>query len=47
VIRFQPNGQIKGSYVMVQTTPGNTVRIIWPKKLPEARDATLPLPHPQ
>ena len=47
VIRFQPNGQVIGSYVMVQTTPGNTVRIIWPKKLPEARDATLPLPHPQ
>ena len=47
VIRFAPNGQIAGSYVIVQTTPGNTVRIIWPKKLPEARDATLPLPRPQ
>jgi branched-chain amino acid transport system substrate-binding protein len=46
-IRFAPNGQIMGTYVIVQNTPGNTVRIIWPKKLPEARDAILPMPHPQ
>ncbi|HEX4836739.1 MAG TPA: amino acid ABC transporter substrate-binding protein [bacterium] len=46
-IRFAPNGQIMGTYVIVQTTPGNTVRIIWPKKLPETRDAILPMPHPQ
>jgi branched-chain amino acid transport system substrate-binding protein len=47
VIRFAPNGQIAGAYVIVQNTPGNTVQIIWPKKRPEARDAILPLPHPQ
>jgi branched-chain amino acid transport system substrate-binding protein len=45
VIRFNPNGQIAGSpYIMVQTTPGNTVRIIWPKKMPETFDAVLPMP---
>ena len=47
VIRFGPNGQIPGSYLMVQNTPGNTVRIIWPQKLPEARDGVLPMPRPQ
>ena len=47
VIRFGPNGQIPGSYLMVQNTPGNTVRIIWPQKLPEARDGVLPMPRQQ
>jgi branched-chain amino acid transport system substrate-binding protein len=46
VIKFQPNGQIAAPYVMVQTTPGNTVRIIWPSNLPEARAATVPMPRP-
>ena len=45
VIRFASNGQITAPYIMVQTFPGNTVRIIWPKKLPETRDATLPMPR--
>jgi branched-chain amino acid transport system substrate-binding protein len=46
VIRFGPNGQIAGSpYVMVQNLPGNTVRIIWPQKLPETRDSVLPMPR--
>jgi len=48
VIRFGPNGQIAGSpYIMVQTLPGNTVRIIWPKKMPETFDAVLPMPKNQ
>jgi branched-chain amino acid transport system substrate-binding protein len=48
VIRFGPNGQIAGSpYVMVQNLPGNTVRIIWPRRLPETRDAILPMPRQQ
>jgi len=47
VIRFDAAGQIVAPYVIVQTTPGNTVRIVWPKKLPEARDAFLPMPKPQ
>ena len=48
VIRFGPNGQIAGSpYVMVQNMPGNTVRIVWPRKLPETRDAILPMPRMQ
>ena len=47
VIRFAPDGQIVAPYVMVQNTPGNTVRIIWPQKLPESRDPILPLPHAQ
>ncbi|HLW61377.1 MAG TPA: amino acid ABC transporter substrate-binding protein [bacterium] len=46
-IRFTADGQIVAPYVMVQNTPGNTVRIIWPQKLPEARDPILPLPHVQ
>jgi branched-chain amino acid transport system substrate-binding protein len=46
VIKFQANGQISAPYVLVQTTPGNTVRIIWPSNLPEARAATLPMPRP-
>jgi len=46
VIRFSPNGQISGSpYVVVQNTPGNTVRIVWPRNIPETRDATLPMPR--
>lgn len=46
VIRFNPNGQIAGSpYVMVQNFPGNTVRVIWPRKLPETLDAILPVPR--
>jgi branched-chain amino acid transport system substrate-binding protein len=45
VIKFQPNGQVAAPYVMVQNTPGNTVRIIWPAKMPEARPATLPMPR--
>jgi branched-chain amino acid transport system substrate-binding protein len=44
VIKFQPNGQVATPYVMVQNTPGNTVRIVWPPKLPESRSATLPMP---
>ena len=44
VIKFQPNGQVSTPYVMVQNTPGNTVRIIWPPNLPETRPATLPMP---
>jgi hypothetical protein len=47
VIRFEADGQIRAPYVMVQNTPGNTVRIVWPKKLPETREATLPMPHMQ
>ncbi|HVH30416.1 MAG TPA: amino acid ABC transporter substrate-binding protein [bacterium] len=48
VIRFGPNGQIAGSpYIMVQTLPGNAVRIIWPKKMPETFDAVLPMPKSQ
>src|SRR5437588_426663 len=47
VIRFAPDGQIVAPDVMVQNTPGNTVRIIWPQKLPESRDPILPLPHAQ
>jgi len=31
----------------VQNTPGNTVRIIWPAKLPETRDPVLPMPRTQ
>ena len=46
-IRFGPNGQIAGVYVMVQTTPGNTVRIVWPKRLPETRDPIMPMPRAQ
>ena len=46
-IEFGSNGLIKGVYVFVQTTPGNTVRIVWPKKLPETRDAILPMPRAQ
>ena len=46
-IRFAPDGQIVAPYVMVQNTPGNTVRIVWPAKLPEARDPILPLPRAQ
>jgi hypothetical protein len=46
VIKFQPNGQASAPYVIVQTTPGNTVRIIWPTNLPEARAATMPMPRP-
>lgn len=46
VIKFGPDGQIQAPYVMVQTTPGNTVRIIWPSNLPETRAATLPMPRP-
>ena len=46
-IEFGPNGLIKGVYVFVQTTPGNTVRIVWPKKLPETRDPILPMPRAQ
>ena len=46
VIKFGPDGQIKAPYVLVQTTPGNTVRIIWPSHMPEARAATLPMPRP-
>ena len=45
-IKFGPDGQIRAPYVMVQTTPGNTVRIIWPGNLPETRAATLPMPRP-
>ena len=45
VIRFGPNGQIQAPYVMVETLPGNTVRIIWPQKMPETRDAILPVPR--
>jgi branched-chain amino acid transport system substrate-binding protein len=44
VIKFQPNGQVATPYVMVQNTPGNTVRIIWPSNLPETRPVTLPMP---
>jgi len=47
VIRFRPEGLIAGSYVIVQNTPGNTVRIIWPAKLPETRDPVLPMPRTQ
>jgi branched-chain amino acid transport system substrate-binding protein len=48
VIRFEANGNIAGSpYVMVQNMPGNTVRIIWPPKLPETRDAIVPMPRLQ
>ena len=47
VIRFGPDGQVRAPYVMVQTTPGNTVRIIWPKKMPETRDGVVPMPHVQ
>ncbi|HET7264657.1 MAG TPA: amino acid ABC transporter substrate-binding protein [bacterium] len=46
VIKFQPNGQVATPYVMVQNTPGNTVRIIWPSNMPETRAATLPMPRP-
>jgi branched-chain amino acid transport system substrate-binding protein len=46
VIKFQPNGQASAPYVIVQTTPGNTVRIVWPTNLPEARAATMPMPRP-
>ncbi len=46
-IRFGANGLIAGVYVVVQTTPGNTVRIVWPKRLPETRDALLPMPRVQ
>jgi branched-chain amino acid transport system substrate-binding protein len=47
-IRFSASGQIAGSpYVVVQNTPGNTVRIVWPKNLPETRDVTLPVPRTQ
>ncbi|HEX4836860.1 MAG TPA: hypothetical protein VFW01_11020, partial [bacterium] len=46
-IEFGPNGLIKGVYLFVQTTPGNTVRIVWPKKLPETRDPVLPMPRVQ
>jgi len=46
VIRFSTNGQIAGSpYVIVQNTPGNTVRIVWPRNIPETRDVTLPVPR--
>ncbi|TMJ16443.1 MAG: hypothetical protein E6H02_00740 [Bacillati bacterium ANGP1] len=47
IIRFAPDGQIIAPYVMVQNTPSNTVRIVWPQKLPEARDPTLPMPRMQ
>jgi len=47
VIRFSPNGQVLAPYLMVQTTPGNTVRIIWPKNRPETRDAVIPMPRAQ
>ncbi len=47
VIRFGPNGQVLAPYLMVQTTPGNTVRIIWPKNRPETRDAVIPMPRAQ
>ena len=47
VIRFAPDGQIVAPYVMVQNTPSNTVRIVWPQKLPEAREPTLPMPRMQ
>jgi branched-chain amino acid transport system substrate-binding protein len=47
VIHFGPNGQIQAPYVMVQTMPGNTVRIIWPRKMPETRDVVLPMPRMQ
>lgn len=46
VIKFQPNGQVATPYVMVQNMPGNTVRIIWPRNLPETRAALLPMPKP-
>ncbi|HKX18196.1 MAG TPA: amino acid ABC transporter substrate-binding protein [bacterium] len=46
VIKFQPNGQASTPYLMVQNTPGNTVRIVWPRNLPETRAATLPMPRP-
>ncbi len=47
VIRFGANGQIQAPYVMVQTTPGNTVQIVWPKKMPETRDVVIPMPRLQ
>jgi len=47
VIRFAADGQSVAPYVMVQNTPGNTARIVWPKKLPEARDPSLPMPRVQ
>ncbi len=46
VIKFEANGQVATPYVMVQNTPGNTVRIIWPSNMPETRAATLPMPRP-
>ncbi len=47
VIRFEASGQIIAPYVIVETTPGNTIRIVWPRRLPETRDAILPMPKAQ
>jgi len=47
VIRFEASGQIIAPYVIVETTPGNTIRIVWPQRLPETRDAILPMPKAQ
>ncbi len=47
VIKFGPDGQVKAPYVIVQTTPGNTVRIVWPQRMPETRDPTIPMPRAQ